>query len=142
MGTANYKDIAKQTLLDLNNKNGCKITPYIENMATAMSAADIVISRCGSMTLSEICAVGVAAILIPSPNVADNHQVKNAKHLENSGAAIVIEEDRLTTCSLMNEIQTLVEMPQHRINFAAKAGTLQKKNASKLIAEQILSLAK
>ena len=101
-GAANYKEIIKKNDSFFDNKNGCKIVPYIEDMASAMSAADIIISRCGAMALSEICAVGVAAILIPSPNVADNHQLKNARQLELLGAATVIEEDSLSMRALID----------------------------------------
>lgn len=142
MGTTNYKELKQQTILDLNNKNGCKIVPYIEDMANAMSAADIVISRCGAMTLSEICAVGVASILIPSPNVADNHQLKNAKHLESLGAAIIIEEKSLSLRSLMDAVRDLTESSERRINLANRASELGKSNASNRITEEILSLIK
>ena len=142
MGASNYKDISEETLLDLNNKNGCKIVPYIEDMATVMSATDIVISRCGAMTLSEICAVGVAAILVPSPNVADNHQLKNAKHLERSGAAKVIEENSLSLNLLTKEVRDLTESLERRSSLAEKAAELGKTNPSILIARKILSLAK
>ena len=141
-GVTNYKEIAQQTLSDLNNKNGCKIVPYIDDMATAMSAADIVISRCGAMTLSEICAIGVAPILIPSPNVADNHQLKNAKQLEKLGAAVIIEEKDLSLRSLMDEARELVENPERRIKLAAQASELGEKDASKIISAKILSLIK
>ena len=107
-----------------------------------MSAADIIISRCGAMSLSEICAVGVAAILIPSPNVADNHQLKNAKHLERAGAATIIEEDSLSLHSLIKEVRSLAEVPEHRISLAAKAAELGQNNTAKLITEKILSLTK
>ena len=142
MGAVNYKEISRQTLSELNNKNGCKIVPYIEDMATAMSAADIVVSRCGAMTLSEICAVGVAAILIPSPNVADNHQFKNAKHLQRSGAGVIIEENALTLRSLMSEVCSLVEAPNRRISLATRATELGKINIPNLITMKILSLIK
>ena len=142
MGATSYKEIAQQTLSDLNNKNGCKIVPYIEDMATAMSAADIVISRCGAMSLSEICAVGVAAILVPSPNVADNHQLKNAKHLERAGAATIIEEDSLSLRSLMNEVHSLTDSLERRTSLATKAAELGKTNTANLITEKVLSLIK
>ena len=61
------------------NLGKCKIISYIDDMPTALMAADIVICRCGAMTLSEIAEAGVASILIPSPNVTNNHQYKNAE---------------------------------------------------------------
>ena len=141
-GAANYDEIKKNALADLNDKNGCKIMPYIDDMATAMSAADIVISRCGAMTLSEICAVGAAAIFIPSPNVADNHQLKNAQHLEALGAAVIIEESSLSVRSLMDKVRELTDVADQRNALAAKAAELGKTNATQLIAKEILSLVK
>lgn len=141
-GAAGFETVGKKVLADLNGKNGCKVLPYIDNMATAMSAADIVISRCGAMTLSEICAVGVASILIPSPNVADNHQLKNAQYLENLGAAITIEESDLTPRALMDRVRALVEDVERRRSLATAAGSLGKTDAASLISNEILSIAK
>ena len=141
-GAASYERLEQKTVSELNDKNGCKIVPYIDDMATAMSAADIIISRCGAMTLSEICAVGVASILIPSPNVADDHQLKNARHLERLGAALTIEESVLTTRSLMDKVQVLAEDNNRRSALAHAAGGLGKKDAAEQIANEIFSLTK
>lgn len=70
------------------------VKEYIDNMPDLMAAADLVISRSGALTLAELEAMGRASILIPSPNVAENHQYYNALELQNAGAAIVIEEKR------------------------------------------------
>ena len=66
-----------------------------------MCASDLVICRAGAITLAELAVLGKPAILIPSPYVADNHQYKNAKVIENEGAAIVIEEKDLTPEKLL-----------------------------------------
>ena len=63
-------------------------------MPELLAAADLVISRAGALTLAELEAVGRAAVLIPSPNVAENHQYYNALELQKAGAAVVIEEKR------------------------------------------------
>lgn len=68
------------------------VKEYINNMPELLAAADLVISRAGALTLAELEAVGRAAILIPSPNVAENHQYYNAMELQKAGAAVVIEE--------------------------------------------------
>ena len=65
-------------------------------MPELLAAADLVISRAGALTLAELEAVGRAAVLIPSPNVAENHQYYNAMELQKAGAAVVIEEKDLT----------------------------------------------
>ena len=91
-----------------NCSKGCNIVPYIEDMATIMAASDIVICRCGAMTLSEIAHSGVAAILIPSPNVTDNHQYKNGRLFSDAGAAIMIEEGDLSKERLKEEVVRLL----------------------------------
>lgn len=78
----------------LSNKPNASTTAveYIDNMATVMAAADLVITRCGASTLSELEAMGKPAILVPSPYVAENHQYHNGMVLVNAGAAYLIEE--------------------------------------------------
>ena len=71
------------------------VKEYINNMPELLAAADLVISRAGALTLAELEAVGRAAVLIPSPNVAENHQYYNAMELQKAGAAVVIEEKDL-----------------------------------------------
>ena len=82
---------------------------YIYNMPTVMAAADIVISRAGASTCNEIAAAGVPCILIPSPNVTANHQEKNARALEEQGAAAVILEENCTAQAVMDKIRQLLE---------------------------------
>ena len=72
------------------------VTEYINNMPQLLAAADLVIARSGALTLAELEAVGRASVLIPSPNVAENHQYYNALELQKAGAAVVIEEKNLT----------------------------------------------
>ena len=66
--------------------------------------ADIAITRCGAITLSEICATGTPAILIPSPNVTGNHQYKNAKRIKSCGGGILIEEKHLSDKTLLDAV--------------------------------------
>ncbi len=88
-------------------KQGCTIRPYIDNMGDIMAASDVVISRCGAITLAEICSVGCCSILIPSPNVTNDHQRKNAELISESGAAIMINESDLTKSILSDTIKKL-----------------------------------
>ncbi len=85
-------------------ENGIAVREYIDNMPLCMAAADLVICRCGAMTLSELPAAGVPSILIPSPYVAENHQYHNAMTLVEAGAAVCIEEKDLTGTRLWEEI--------------------------------------
>jgi UDP-N-acetylglucosamine--N-acetylmuramyl-(pentapeptide) pyrophosphoryl-undecaprenol N-acetylglucosamine transferase len=86
--------------------DGIAVREYIDDMPRCMAAADLVICRCGAMTLSELPAAGKPSILIPSPYVAENHQYHNAMVLVNRGAAVCIEEKDLTADSLWEAIQS------------------------------------
>jgi len=90
------------------NADGITLRRYIDDMPRCMAAADLVISRCGAMTLSELPAAGLPSILIPSPNVAENHQYHNAMALVNKGAAVCIEEKNLTSDTLWHELTQTV----------------------------------
>ena len=92
--------------------DGIRVREYIDDMPRCMAAADLVISRCGAMTLSELPAAGKPSILIPSPNVAENHQYYNAMALVDRGAAVCIEEKNLTADSLWDTMQKLVLSPE------------------------------
>ncbi len=91
-----------------DNKN-IHINEYIDDMPSMLAAADIVISRSGAITVSEIAAAGRASILIPSPNVSENHQYHNAMSLVEKGAAILILEKEFNHDSLKNAVSKLVE---------------------------------
>ena len=95
--------------VDVNGDNGIDMREYIYNMPTVMAAADVIISRAGASTCNEIGASGTPSILIPSPNVTNNHQEKNARILEGHGAAIVITEDQCSGKVLYNTVQQLLE---------------------------------
>lgn len=85
-----------------------RVSEYITDMADCMVAADLIIGRAGAITLSEICAVGRASILIPSPYVAENHQFHNAMTLKNNNAAEVIEEKDLTGETLIRTVDKIL----------------------------------
>lgn len=87
------------------------VREYIDDMPRCMAAADLVISRCGAMTLSELPAAGKPSILIPSPYVAENHQYHNAMALVRKGAAVCIEEKDLTADSLWKAIHNITSSP-------------------------------
>lgn len=95
--------------VDLREKKGITMQEYIYNMPTVMAAADVVISRAGASSCNEIAASGTPCILIPSPNVTDNHQEKNARALADQGGAIMIRESECTAQRLFEEISALLE---------------------------------
>ena len=83
-------------------------------MPMVMAAADVIISRAGSSSCNEIAATGVPCVLIPSPNVTDNHQEKNARALEAKGGAVVLLEEECTGQRLMEEITAILDDPKRR----------------------------
>ncbi len=87
------------------------IREYINNMPECLAAADLVICRAGAITLSELQAQGKASILIPSPNVAENHQYHNAMAMVNRNAAAILEEKDLSGDTLCTKVQELFENP-------------------------------
>lgn len=91
--------------------DGVTVREYIDDMPRCMAAADVVICRCGAMTLSELPAAGKPSILIPSPYVAENHQYHNAMVLVGRGAAVCIEEKDLTPDSLWQAIESITADP-------------------------------
>jgi len=94
--------------VDLKKAKHLRVTEYINDMGLCMAAADLVICRAGAITLSELEILGKAAILIPSPYVAENHQFHNAMTLKEKGAAEVIEEIDLTGETLINKVSELI----------------------------------
>ena len=122
--------------------DGCRIVPYIDDMPTALAASDLVICRCGAMTLSEISAVGVAAILIPSPNVSDNHQYKNAKLLCDRAAATMIEEKNLSAEHLKNDIISLKNDKNVRKSLAKNIKQFSTPLAASNISKELFLLKK
>lgn len=121
---------------------GCRILPYINDMPFVLSAADLVICRCGAMTLSELSAIGIASILIPSPNVSDNHQFKNAKRLCDRNAATLIEEKNLSAKELINAIISLKNDKNARKSLAKNIKQLSTPLASKDIVKELFLLKK
>ncbi len=90
------------------------LTDYIYDMPIQMAAADLVISRAGAMSISELALMGRATVFIPSPHVTDNHQYKNAMALVNRGAAVCVEEKTLTEGTLTAKVKSLLKDPAGR----------------------------
>ena len=109
-------------------------------MADCLAAADLVICRSGAMTLTELEAAGRASILIPSPNVAENHQYHNAMVLAEHGAAVVIEEKDLTGERLCQTIEELIADPARLEELGMKAASLARLDANERISREILEL--
>ena len=101
-----------------------RVTEYIHDMDICLAAADLVISRAGASTLSELEAVGRASVLIPYPAAAENHQYYNAMVLGRAGAAVVIEQKDLTPDLMKQHIEALYNDPEKRLAMHQRAGAL------------------
>lgn len=105
-------DYVKEQGVDLGKAKSIDMREYVYNMPTVMAAADVIISRAGASSCNEIAASGTPCILIPSPNVTDNHQEKNARALEERGGAIVLLEKDCTAQRLFDELGRLLADPE------------------------------
>ena len=116
---------------------------YTSDLPTYMAAADVVVCRAGAMTLTEIAKMGKAAVIIPSPNVVDNHQYKNAKELADADAAVVICENEINVdgrCRVCDTVASLYEHPERRLAMSENIRSFAKENVEKTIYEVIVSL--
>ena len=103
--------LVKDKGVDLENCPSIDMREYIYNMPTVLAAADVVIGRAGSGTCNEILATGTPCILIPSPNVTNNHQEKNARVLESGGGAVVMLEKECTAERIYAEVNAIIAEP-------------------------------
>ena len=117
------------------NKN-LIVKPYFENMVDMLKASDIVISRAGSLSLSEIFASGTAPILIPYPHAAADHQRKNARFVEENNACIYVEDEEVDPNYLLKLLIELKDDPQRIKDLKSNASKLAKLDALKDIVEQ------
>ncbi len=142
-GRKNYNDVInqiRQFYPTFEQDKNLIIRPYFDNMIAVLKASDIVISRAGSLSLSEICASDVAPILIPYPYAAANHQRINAKSMLEVGACIYIEDGELEPNKLRETILELLNNPI-KINYLKQnASHLAKYEAAKEIADIVQSL--
>ena len=113
-------DYVKNQGVDLETAKSISMSEYIYNMPTVMAAADVVISRAGASSCNEIIASGTPCLLIPSPNVTDNHQEKNARALEAKGGAVVMLEKDCSAEAFYETVKGLVE-DQERYNTMRRA---------------------
>ena len=116
--------------------NNVKAVPYIDNMTGFMKNVDMMVSRAGASTLSEIIALQVPSILIPSPYVPENHQYKNAMDLVNKKAALLLEESELKGDILVRKIDELL-LDSNKIHEMKKAlkGLHIPNSATKIVEE-------
>lgn len=118
------------------------VKPYISNMVDEFEKSDLIICRAGATTCAEIAAAGKAAIMIPLPTAADDHQRKNAEALQAAGAALVLLQRDLNGESLANEIIGLINSPEKIADMEQSAKSLGRRDAAEATVDIIESLAK
>ena len=125
----------------LENHPWLDMREYIYNMPELLAAADLVLCRAGAGTISEVCASGTPCIMIPSPNVTDNHQEKNARVLEKRGAAVVVREKDCDGDSLYETARALLSDPERLREMRLAARRLAVVDAAEQILQVIRDLA-
>lgn len=120
---------------------GMDVRPYIYDMPLVMDAADLVLCRAGASTLAELTCIGKPAILVPSPNVTNNHQERNARVLERAGGARVLLEGEFTAETLYAAVCELLNDPRQLSEMGANMKAAGVPDATERIAETILELA-
>jgi UDP-N-acetylglucosamine--N-acetylmuramyl-(pentapeptide) pyrophosphoryl-undecaprenol N-acetylglucosamine transferase len=119
-----------------------RLLPFIDDMAEAYGWADLVICRAGALTISELTAAGVGAILVPFPAATDDHQTRNADFLVAEGAAIMIDERQLSAEGLADQLLALGAGRGRLIAMAERARALAKPRAAQALADACAELVR
>ena len=135
----NFASRASQALAPHQGK-GFITMPFIKEMDKAYAAADIVVSRAGAIAISELCITGKASILVPSPNVAEDHQTKNAMALSTRDAAILVKDPEAAT-TLVSKIIELAANPAEQLRLSTHISAMAIRNSAQQIAEYAFMLA-
>lgn len=134
-----YYETAKEQAIAYNGK-AVYALDFISRMDLAYAAADVVISRAGASSVSELCNIGMPSILVPSPNVAEDHQTKNAMALVNKEAALLVNDSEARS-TLVKTAIALVHNPQQQIALTNNISKMAFLQSAKVIAEEVLKLA-
>jgi UDP-N-acetylglucosamine--N-acetylmuramyl-(pentapeptide) pyrophosphoryl-undecaprenol N-acetylglucosamine transferase len=120
--------------------NRVKVLPFIDEMNKAYAVCDLVIARAGASTISELAALGLPSMLIPSPNVAENHQYHNAKSLSDAGATVLVEDKNLDE-NFLNAVSTLIFTEEKLKDLSTKIKNFSKPDAANIIAKRAIKFA-
>ena len=135
-------DLLKEKGVDLTAHPALQVREYIYDMARVMRAADLVLCRAGASTISELTALGVPALIVPSPYVTNNHQEKNARVLESAGAAAVVLEKDSSGQLLFQTACGILHDDTRRAAMAKAMGDLGIRDAAERIYQTILEICK
>jgi UDP-N-acetylglucosamine--N-acetylmuramyl-(pentapeptide) pyrophosphoryl-undecaprenol N-acetylglucosamine transferase len=120
------------------NSEKVKVYEFIEDMNTAYSACDLLLARAGATTISEALVLGIPSILVPSPNVAENHQYYNAKSLAEKDAAVLLEDSELTE-KMVETVSKIMNSEERLLSLKKNAFALAKPEASEIIARNAIN---
>ncbi len=134
-GSKSYDDVSKNSF-----PNNVHVVPYVDGMTGLMKNVDLIVSRAGASTMSEIIALGLPSILIPSPYVANNHQYKNALDLVNENGSVMIEEKDLKGDILVRKIDELLNDEEKIKDMKKNLKSMMVDGSASLIYENIKSL--
>jgi UDP-N-acetylglucosamine--N-acetylmuramyl-(pentapeptide) pyrophosphoryl-undecaprenol N-acetylglucosamine transferase len=137
-GKLYHEDLQKSALASLPN---VQILPFIERMDLAYALADVIIARAGALTISELCVVGKPAILVPSPNVAEDHQTMNALSLVEQNAALMVKDSN-ARADLLPLAFELLEDDERKKELVEHISKLSKPHATSKIVDQIEQLVR
>lgn len=135
-----YIDEAKAAVRQAGELPMLYVTDFIADMATAYRAADLVISRAGASSISELCLLEKPVILVPSPNVAEDHQTKNALALVNKDAALYVKDSEAAD-KLLDEAVKAVNQPETLKNLSTNIAKLAFRDSADVIAAEVYKLA-
>jgi UDP-N-acetylglucosamine--N-acetylmuramyl-(pentapeptide) pyrophosphoryl-undecaprenol N-acetylglucosamine transferase len=133
-------ELAKRAYADAGIE--AQVIPFIADMAEAYAWADLVVCRSGALTVSELAAAGLPAILVPYPHAVDDHQVGNARWLSESGAADLLLQREMSAERLAAQLETLLGDAPRRLRMAEAARAKAKPDAAERIADACLELAR
>ena len=117
------------------------VEPFIADMAEAYAWADLVVCRAGALTVSELCAAGVGAILVPFPHAVDDHQTRNGQHMVKAGAAILVPQPRFTPEALADTLKGLAGDREKLLGMAQAARSLARPDATERVVNYCLEAA-
>lgn len=139
--TGKIYDAEMQKAAKENGNSDVKVMPFIAKMDLAYAAADVVISRAGALSVSELCLVKKPCVLVPSPNVSEDHQTKNAQSLVNKNAALLVRDVESVTI-LVPTVLSLLENKTLQADLMTNIEKLGKPDAAKNIAQEVLNIVK
>jgi UDP-N-acetylglucosamine--N-acetylmuramyl-(pentapeptide) pyrophosphoryl-undecaprenol N-acetylglucosamine transferase len=118
-----------------------QVEPFIDDMAAAYEWADLVLCRAGALTIAELAAAGVGAILVPLPHAIDDHQTANARWLTDRRAAVLLRQDEMTAAMLAQQLSELAAQPQQLLAWARAARALATPDAAAQVVQCCLEVA-